>query len=113
MIQTIITRQAVPDSPLLSLTLTSANPISELEASLSGNLADYTCVGSAPGQLSVVAKYSYKERLRRVQTEFREQLKSWQEKVETLERKQEILERAQVYSTLLTGKFLLQLTLFD
>jgi hypothetical protein len=99
-IATIVTRQVPPSSPTLSITLTSNDPMSELVSSLSGDLDDYRLVSSAPGEITIAANYSYKERFQRTKAELSEVA----ERVKKLEEERDILEHAQVYSEILTGK---------
>jgi hypothetical protein len=85
------------------------DPISELASSLSGSLADYRLVSSAPGEVVITAVDSYKERFRRTKTE----LSKVVEKLNEMEKDREALRRAQVYSTILTGKPLEAYAPFD
>jgi hypothetical protein len=84
----------------MSFTLTSTDSTSEFASSLSGSLADYRLVSSAPGVLTITAVHSYKERFRRTKAELNEVV----EKNNKMEREQVALRRAQVYSTIMSGK---------
>jgi hypothetical protein len=84
----------------MSITLTSTNATAELASSLSGNLADYQIKASAPGEITLVAIDSYKERFRKTKTELREIV----EEQRKLEEARETLRRAHVYTKILAGK---------
>jgi len=81
----------------MSITLTSTNATAELASSLSGNLADYQIKASAPGEITLVAIDSYKERFRKTKTELREIV----EEQRKLEEARETLRRAHVYTKIL------------
>ena len=84
----------------MTITLTSTDTIAELASSLSGNLNDYRVGTSAPGEITVTAIDSYKERLRKTKAELKEVV----EEQRKLEEAREILRRAHVYTKILEGK---------
>ena len=78
-------------------------------SSLSGNLADYQFVASAPGEIILTAIDSYKERFRKTKKELKEVV----EEQRKLEQDRETLWRAQVYTKILAGKPLATYAPFD
>ena len=63
-----ITHTAPPCSPTITLIGSKA----ELVTSLSGDLAEYQSVASAPGQISLITAKSYKTRVRQAKVELKE-----------------------------------------
>ena len=93
----------------MKITLTSADATAELASSLSGNLADYQIVSSAPGQLVLTMVDSYKERFRKTKAKLKEVV----EEQRKLEKDRESLRRAHVYTKILAGKPLTAYAPFD
>ena len=102
---TTITRTAPPCSPTITLIGSEA----ELVSSLSGDLAEYQSVASAPGQISLITAKSYKTRFRQAKVE----LKEIMEKKKRLEEHRETLQRGHVYTKILDGKPPAACVLFD
>ncbi|KAM6499490.1 hypothetical protein JOM56_004998 [Amanita muscaria] len=94
----LVTRYAPPCSPTKKLTLTSPDTTSELANSISGSLAEYHFVSSAPGEVTITAIHSYKEQFRRTKADLLKVL----EKNNKMEEDQDTLRRAQVYSVILS-----------
>ena|SRR5882762_1245222 len=100
MTSTVVTRTAPPCSPIMTITLTSTDATAELVSSLSGNLADYRIKASVPGEITLIAIDSYKERFRKTKAELKEVV----EEQRKLEEARETLRRAHVYTKILAGK---------
>lgn len=81
----------------LTITLTSTDATAELVSSLSGNLADYRIKASAPGEITLTAIDSYKERFGKTKAELKEVV----EEQRKLEEARETLRRAHVYTKIL------------
>ncbi|KAF5375512.1 hypothetical protein D9615_009149 [Tricholomella constricta] len=97
MISTIVTHSAPPCSPIMTITLTSTDPKAELISSLSGNLADYRFVASAPGQIFITAIDSHRERFRKTKAKLKEVV----EEKRMLEEDREALRRSHIYKKIL------------
>lgn len=82
----------------MTITLTSTgDATAELVSSLSGNLADYRIETSAPGEITLTAIDSYKERFKKTKAELKEVV----EEQRKLEEARETLRRAHVYTKIL------------
>ena len=93
----------------LTITLASTDATAELVSSLSGNLADYRIKASAPGEITLTAIDSYKERFRKTKAELKEVV----EEQRKLEEARETLRCAHVYTKILAGKPLTAYAPFD
>jgi len=82
--------------------LASDISLSKLASYLSGNLAGYDLVTSVPGEIVITPKDSYKEQFQRAKAGLNQVL----ERCRMLKEDQRALRRAQVYSVILSGKFL-------
>ena len=96
----VVTRTAPAYSPITSMTFTSTDIMADLISSLSGDLAEYRFVASAPGQIVLAAVDSYKVRFRRTNAE----LEKVVEENRKLEQDRQTLRRAHLYTKILAGK---------